>query len=421
MAIDTETKRRAAVSVIGPFIPVLPNPDGTIDALDRALLAHVYLPETQAQTIAVDQASESDLAQGLGIIVGQIAESDYAQAVWLPGGLGIIGYTEEGYLVFDSGHDEIGRLVIDPINHLLDDGTMYVPAIANAFLVAQASENDAAQNIGPNAHIVSVGQASESEIAQPIEIPGIAIGQSAEIDAVQQIWAPASAVIIGYTEEGYLVFASGHDEIGRLVIDSLIHLLDDGTVFFPSILEGQAVGVGQTSETDSAQTIILNPQRQLVATALESDAAQTISTGQVVAVAQVQETDSAQAVGRRVLVAAALETDTAQAVAHLGAQYIAIGAALETDSAQTLLAVGPQVIAVGSSSESDSAVAMAAQGGLVQQDFKFAVLDPAFTFRALTSDYRLVQARSRFELESFVSPYEISETTDPFFYLKKAA
>ena len=42
MAIDTETKRRAAFSAGIPFIVMMPVADGTIGAADRQMLADVY-------------------------------------------------------------------------------------------------------------------------------------------------------------------------------------------------------------------------------------------------------------------------------------------------------------------------------------------------------------------------------------------
>lgn len=41
MAVDTRKKRGSAIGV-GPSTPVLPDPDGAIDASDRKQLAHSY-------------------------------------------------------------------------------------------------------------------------------------------------------------------------------------------------------------------------------------------------------------------------------------------------------------------------------------------------------------------------------------------
>ena len=45
MAIDTAKKRRRVVGVGLPFAVLTPKPDGTIDAIDRATLADVYVPK----------------------------------------------------------------------------------------------------------------------------------------------------------------------------------------------------------------------------------------------------------------------------------------------------------------------------------------------------------------------------------------
>jgi hypothetical protein len=42
MAIDSETKRRAAFSAGIPFIVMMPVADGSIDSADRQMLADVY-------------------------------------------------------------------------------------------------------------------------------------------------------------------------------------------------------------------------------------------------------------------------------------------------------------------------------------------------------------------------------------------
>lgn len=42
MPVDTKAKRKAVIQLGKPWTVVLPDPDGTIDAADRALLAHVY-------------------------------------------------------------------------------------------------------------------------------------------------------------------------------------------------------------------------------------------------------------------------------------------------------------------------------------------------------------------------------------------
>ena len=42
MAIDSETKRRAAIAAGIPFIVMMPVADGTIDAADRQMMADVY-------------------------------------------------------------------------------------------------------------------------------------------------------------------------------------------------------------------------------------------------------------------------------------------------------------------------------------------------------------------------------------------
>lgn len=42
MAVDTRDKRFSMVGLANQFIPVFPNPDGTIDAADRFQYIHLY-------------------------------------------------------------------------------------------------------------------------------------------------------------------------------------------------------------------------------------------------------------------------------------------------------------------------------------------------------------------------------------------
>lgn len=430
---------------------------------DRASLVHVYAfaEAAQPQTVTIDQVLESDLAQGLAtviaiaqvsesdlaqeievagpqiIAVDQITESDAAQVIFLPSSSDVIGYTEDGYLVFGSGHDEIGRLVVDSLNHLLEDGTIYVAVEAGVSLVAQAVETDIAQTIiRYGVQSISIGQALESEFAS--RLATFPLGQSKETDGAQAVWVPGSIGVIGYTEEGYLVFTSGHDEIGRLVVDSITHVLDDGTIYFPSTIEGQAIGIGQVSESESAQTVILNPQAQLIAQALETDESQTINPPgiQTIAITQTLESDSAQAVGRRILIVQASEADTAQSIgrkiaiaqaseidaAQAIGRRVSIAIAHETDSGQTISLPGAQGIAITQISETDSAqviiigriiLGMASENDfaqtinsfvVVEQHLKTTILEPRFIFNELQNSYRIEEVKS-FELAELL-PYK---------------
>ena len=53
MAIDTEDKRRAAISAGIPFIILTPVADGSIGSADRAMLADVYGGVSFAEEISV--------------------------------------------------------------------------------------------------------------------------------------------------------------------------------------------------------------------------------------------------------------------------------------------------------------------------------------------------------------------------------
>ena len=61
MAIDTETKRRAAFSAGIPFIVMMPVADGSIGSADRQMLADVY----PGISVAEEAPSEGDIVFGM--------------------------------------------------------------------------------------------------------------------------------------------------------------------------------------------------------------------------------------------------------------------------------------------------------------------------------------------------------------------
>jgi hypothetical protein len=66
MALDSETKRRAAISAGIPFIVMMPVADGTIDAGDRQMLADVY------PTLATTTTPSGDIVYGMIKVVKTI-------------------------------------------------------------------------------------------------------------------------------------------------------------------------------------------------------------------------------------------------------------------------------------------------------------------------------------------------------------
>ncbi len=68
MAIDSETKRRAAISAGIPFIVLMPVSDGTISAADRQMMADVY----PGVTVAGEAPSEGDIVYGMTKVIRTI-------------------------------------------------------------------------------------------------------------------------------------------------------------------------------------------------------------------------------------------------------------------------------------------------------------------------------------------------------------
>lgn len=142
-------------------------------------------------------------------------------------------------------------------------------------------------------------------------------------------------------------------------IGQIIKPKNDPVYFFTAATG--SISVGQSTETDSAQTV--TPQRAYsVAQATETDSAQVITPARAITVNQASETDSAQALthAKQVQVSQAAETDTAQTVT--AARTYDVNQATETDSAQALT-VAKQV-AINQTTETDSAQALTIAKGV---------------------------------------------------------
>lgn len=73
MPIDNEQKRRAALGIGLPPGIVLPPPTGSIDAIDRAILAGIYPEAPDPGGGTIDTASKRRRALGFGFPPGVIA------------------------------------------------------------------------------------------------------------------------------------------------------------------------------------------------------------------------------------------------------------------------------------------------------------------------------------------------------------
>lgn len=238
---------------------------------------------SSGQTIAVNQATETDLAQAIARVkqkaVGQATETDAAQVITPanPPTVVALGQATE------------------------TDAAQAVSRVKQR-AVAQSVETDASQPIGKS-KAKAVAQALEADLAQAIaEVKRRAVNQAAEADAAQPVGKVKTKSVAQATETDLA------QQLGRV----------------------KSKATGQAVETDAAHPITL------------FDAGTT-----VVPVAQVVETDLAQPIARTKLKAVlqATETDTAQAIAEV--KHVALGQALEADEAQPITVVGEEPAAEG--------------------------------------------------------------------------
>ncbi len=397
-------------------------------------------------TIVVGQATETDLAQvvapvsGQVITVGQAVETDLAQAVrqaapfeivlsaFVPtGGIAttdrLIGgnahdggrltddqnpsdavdlaANRSGEFAFvlqptDLGEDGVEysfRLVISPSTPLDTYAVEATWTIGSGIQVGQAFETDLAQPITiifdqtitvgqaletdiaqdvtvvPGVVSVAVGQATEADLAQSVTVAGaitITVGQAVETDIAQSVTAVAGVVTIGVGQAFETDLAQAITVVPGATTISVGQAIEIDLAQAVAIVSGEGVvGVGQAVETDLAQTVTVVPGGLTIAVgqASETDVAQTITPVpvNVIAVGQAIETDLAQAVNAVIYLTIsldqAIETDLAQVVTVVpGTTTIAVGQALEIDIAQTLSPItGAVSILVGQAFEIDLA------------------------------------------------------------------
>jgi len=307
----------------------------------------VMVKEAGGQTIAVGQVTETDLAQALAWapkarLIGQVSETDIAQALSARKTLGVAQVSEA-----DLAQSITAPRIIAVGQTAETDLAQALAWAPKARLVAQATETDVAQLLTTrkttaiaqaletdNAQALSsrksvtVAQALETDLSQAIgRAKAKAITQAAEIDLAQAMTS-AKAKAIGQAQE---------TDLAQPVTAGGVHV----------------VAVNQVAETDTAQPIAWAPKARLVAQAGEADVAQAVSSAKTKGIGLVLEIDTAQSVTRvkTRTIGQAAESDVAQLVAHLKSRTV--GQALETDLAQ--LVAHLKTRAVGQALETDFA------------------------------------------------------------------
>jgi len=199
-------------------------------------------------------------------------------------------------------------------------------------LVAQATETDLAQAVARR-KTKAVAQATETDVAQALTSRKTkALGQVSETDLAQAIaWAPKRRLIVQAIE----------------------------TDLAQAVTSRKTKAVVQATETDLAQGLT-SSKTKAIAQSTETGLAQAVARVKSKTLGQPSETDTAQAIASRKTKALgqASETDLAQAITEGGATTVSVEQALETDLAQAIT-WAPKIRAIGQVSETDFAQAVA--------------------------------------------------------------
>lgn len=228
-----------------------------------------------AQTVAVNQATETDTAQPIA---------------WAP-----------------------KRRLVNPAS---ETDTAQAIARVKSRALGQVSETDTAQSVG-RLKTRSVGQAAETDSAQPVgKAKARAVGQAAETDTAQALTRVKSLAVGQVTE------TDAAQPIGRLKTKAIGQAVETDTALPITTTGSKVIPVGQASETDTAQAIT-SAKRKAVGQATETDSAQPIARVKSRGIGQVLETDTAQPIAlvlgaKTVVLGLATEVDEALPIAVVG-------------------------------------------------------------------------------------------------------
>jgi hypothetical protein len=322
------------------------------------------------QVIETDTANAVTVVPGLtGIAVGQVIETDIAAAIVVEIALSVGQVTETDLAQIVTPVPGIATIAVGQVTEIdLAQAVTVVPG-ATSIAVGQITEIDLAQIVTPvpGELAIVVGQVTEIDLAQPVTVvPGVTlipVGQVIETDLAQAVgFSQGIAVPLGQASETDIAqpvtaFAGTATIVTGQVIET------DLAQPITAIPEVVLISVGQVIETDLAQAITIQPSIGIaVGQVIETDLAQAITVQTVVTtvVGQVTETDLAQPVGFSQGIAIplgqAIETDLAQVVTPVpGETTIVLGQVIETDLAQSITVQTAINIAVSQVIETDLA------------------------------------------------------------------
>lgn len=280
-------------------------------------------------TIVVGQVTEQDIAQPIdGVNMAQVGD------LWMFGDDTGNESSFGGLKLFGGSPATAATVSVGQVS----ESDLAQPITARLVrTVAQVTESDSAQPIAAN-QVRALGQPGENDAAQPIAAQlARVLGQPAELDSAQTIAAQLVRVVAQAGE------SDTAQPVTARVVSTVAQAAENDSA--QPIAARLVLAVAQAQESDLAQPITGRLVRT-VAQALETDSAQGITLGSTgLGVAQVQESDTAQPVQGliRTTIAQVAESDAAQPI---GARLVAgVGQALEGDAAQPITARLAQSVA----------------------------------------------------------------------------
>lgn len=231
------------------------------------LVAAVALSEAGGLSATVNQATETNLAQSIGVgkfvAVGQVTETDLAQDV-----------TEVSQTTVLLGQPD-------------EENNAQVVSSAKALAIGQPSETDLAQTVS-SSFGSTIGQASEADLSQ-------AVAPRKE-ETLEEASVSEEAFAVTFSSSATIQQVSETDEAQALAVALSVVLGQvSETDFAQPVLTAGIFNVERASETDAALALAASQKTQAVGQVTETDLAQTVSTQIAVTLGQPAETNLSQA------------------------------------------------------------------------------------------------------------------------------
>lgn len=304
-----------------------------------------YPAPNSIQTIAVGQASETDLAQAMTNpkirVIVQTTETDLAQTIRVIKSKTLVQTTET------DAAQSITHAKTIAVNIVTSTNTAQVITHLKTKSIGQVTETDLAQAITAK-KTKTINQASETDTAQIVAHKKIkAVNQTTETDTAQTVSVnPKRRLITAAIETDSAEAISN----GRSATVNQTSETDTAQ----NIVHSKAKAVNQTSETNTAQTISVSPYRRLINRVSETETAQPIIARKSVSISQNLETELAQAINSKKskVISQVLELSVSQPIT--ANKTYQVNATSETDIARDISSFRRYYVDVDPAEETDA-------------------------------------------------------------------